>query len=91
MPNQYNLLVFRGYPEQIFYQRQEVINAIYGESDPIKISAIIHALRLVNRPIAIFFQNNNSQVISWLQEENIGYELFSDNNATVWFINKSEN
>lgn len=82
------LLEQRGYPKNIWEERLQVVESLYNEADPAKLTALIRTLRQLDRPVAIRFPGENVPALAWLRHENLGLQLFSDGANIVWFIDR---
>jgi hypothetical protein len=90
VPNDYNMLEWRGYSAELYRQRLEVVDTIYRERDPTKLTHALTALRRLNRPVAIHFSDDRAPALAWLKQQAIGCALFADDRDTVWFIHSAE-
>ncbi len=86
VPNDYNMLTWRGYSAELYGQRRATVAALYEEQLPANLATALQQLQKLNRPLAIHFSGANTPALTWLREQTNGCALFADEQATVWFI-----
>ena len=89
MASEFNMLVERGYSQQLFEERSKLLQRIYKKSEPVaEMAQVLNGLTSLGRPIAIVFKPNDGRAfLDWLRANRIGTELFNDNRGrTVYLI-----
>lgn len=82
------LLEQRGYSERVWDERLQVIKSFYDETDRTKSILVLQALQRLNRPLAIHFSSETVPALTWLRQEKIGSEFYSDSRNIIWFIER---
>jgi hypothetical protein len=90
LPNRLYLLQQRGYPEAVYEQRYEITQIIFTESNSERLLSALMALQDFNRPLAIHFSDKSTPALKWLERQEIGMMLFTDENNVVWFIDHTD-
>jgi hypothetical protein len=86
---EYNLVTLRGYPQDEFKRRLELIDSLYTATDPGELRQLMQSLRAMNRPIVIHFARQGIPLLQWLKWEGLGRALFTDRGQEVWFIDRA--
>jgi hypothetical protein len=86
---EYNLVVLRGYPENEFKRRLRLVDSLYTEANPRQLRALMLALGVMNRPIAIHFAHHDTPLLQWLKTGGAGFPLYTDARQEVWFIDRT--
>ena len=91
VPKEYYLLEQRGYSKTGFNGRSKVIHTLYNGIDSKQLADVFNKLLVSRRPIAIHFISHDTPALIWLRQNNIGFELYSDTQNIVWFIDRRAN
>jgi hypothetical protein len=87
----YYLLDQRGYSRTSFDLRSKTVQALYTETDVAKLAEVLNTLLTFRRPIAIRFVTRDTPSLTWMKQNHVGSELYSDSENVVWFINRRSN
>jgi hypothetical protein len=89
LPIKENLVDIRGYSSDIYDKRMNVVERLYTDCDPEKLSWSLSELKELQRPIALHFgDGDGSGLLKFLKQERIGSELVSGGSHTVWYIER---
>ena len=76
----------RGYPEELYNRRLEVVETLYTSADEAEIIKALQDLKELRRPVAIYFPGRNIYLLRWLEAQALGRALVSDGQNTVWLV-----
>lgn len=83
--NRFNLLIWRGYPVELYEDRRAVVETIYTTTSVTAMRAAVASLLALQRPVAIHF-TPDIPMVQWLHTEGIGTEFFADDSQIVWLL-----
>lgn len=87
LPIKENLVDIRGYSADTYDKRLNVVERLYTDCDPGKLSSSLSELKELRRPIALHFSDGDgSGLLKFMKQEKIGSELVSGGNHVVWYI-----
>lgn len=82
----YFLLNECGYPKNVYQERMQTVGSVFEESNPKQLVLLLSKLQRFNRPLAIRFPTDKAPFLTWMKQQGIGQELFSDGRNVVWYI-----
>ena len=87
MASQFNMLVERGYSQQLFEERYKLLQRIYKREPVVEMTQVLKGLTSLGRPIAVVFEPNDGRgFLDWLRANRIGTELFNDNSGRAVYL-----
>lgn len=87
--NRFNLLTWRGYPVELYEERQAVVETIYTTTSVTAMRAAVAALLELQRPVAVHF-TPDIPMVQWLQTEGIGAEFFANGTQIIWLLEPND-
>jgi hypothetical protein len=87
MASEFNMLVERGYSQQLFEERYKLLQRIYKREPVAEMAQVLNGLTSLGRPIAIVFEPNDGRAfLDWLRANRIGTDLFNDNSGRAVYL-----